>query len=165
MTATVIPYDDAAATLDRDKKAFHLRLAGVSTRRIAEELNCSLDQVEQSLVRMTMGATPALRQRTILMELERLDAMQKAHYANAVQGGIAATAVTLKIMERRARLLGLDAPIRTDDPLGGATEHQNSTEALLRELDRIAAERAPGDGPIIEGEIVPEAQPAEETAT
>lgn len=161
MTATIIPYEDASSMFERDKKVFHLRLAGVSPRRIAEELSCSLDQVEQSLDRMTGGVSPALRQRTILMELERLDALQKVHYANALNGQIGATLVVVKLMERRSRYLGLDAPVRTDDPLGGAGQRESSTEGLLRELDRIAAERGPpGSGPIIEAEVVPESAEA-----
>lgn len=155
MSAKIIAYEDAAATLERDRKVFQLRLAGVSPRRIADELGCSGEQVEASLLRMTGTPTASLRQRTMLMELERLDALQKAHYAAAVQGGTSATVCVLKIMERRARLLGLDAPTRTDNPLGdGGAHSENSTETLLAELDRIAAERGAGDGPIIEGEVV-----------
>ena len=56
MTADVISFDD----LTRDRKAFRLRLAGMSTLRIADELRCSLDQVEQALTRMCAGVTPEL---------------------------------------------------------------------------------------------------------
>jgi hypothetical protein len=112
--------------------------------------------VEASLLRMTGTPSPTLRQRTILMELERLDAMQKAHYASAVQGAVPATVCVLKIMERRAKLLGLDAPVRIDDPLrSDESESGSDTAALLRELERIAMERG-AKGAVIEGEAVKE---------
>jgi hypothetical protein len=158
MTAKVLSFEDAAQ-VERDRKIFALRLAGVSERRIAEELKCDAKQVEAALLRMTGTVPPNLRQRTLVMELDRLDALQKAHYAAAVQGGTSATVVTLKIMEARARLMGLYAPTRTDDPLSTDVQYGSSTDQLLAELDRIAAERGAGPGPLIEGEVVKEPAP------
>ena len=148
MTAEIIPIEDGAAVFERDRRAFRLRLAGVSVLRIAEELNCSAEQVEASLVRMCGGVTPELRARTIRIELERLDELQKAHYKAALDGGVAATTVLLKIMERRAKMLGLDA-LPQADPLAGAMgKPETSTERSRRAIEAIVAERQ------IEGEAV-----------
>jgi len=150
--AEIIALEDAAAQFDRDRRAFRLRLAGVSVGRIAEELGCAADQVEASLVRMCGGVSPEMRRRTIRLELERLDELQKAHYAAAAQGGVAATAVILKIMERRARMLGLDAP-PTGDPLADAmAARETTTDRIAAAIERIAAEREPAA--VIEAEIV-----------
>ena len=48
-----------------------------------------------------------------VVEADRLDRMQVAHWAAAMRGDVPATAQVIKIMERRARLLGLDAPTAT----------------------------------------------------
>jgi DNA-directed RNA polymerase specialized sigma24 family protein len=44
--------EDAAATFDRDRAVFRLRVAGLSVPRVAEELGCSEEEVMASLDRM-----------------------------------------------------------------------------------------------------------------
>jgi len=150
--AQVIPFNDPAATLERERKAFRLRLAGGSVRAIAEELGCSPDEVESALARSLGAVTPGMRQRAIQIELERLDAMQKAHYDKACSGDIDSTAMSLKIMELRAKILGLMAPQRSDDLLGRALadKHENTTDRIRRALDLIVS------GKEIDGEVVKE---------
>jgi hypothetical protein len=46
------------------------------------------------------------------MELARLDRLQAAVWGDAIAGDIAAIHTVLKIMERRAKYAGLDAPTR-----------------------------------------------------
>ena len=58
------------------------------------------------------------------MELERLSALDAAHWDKAMQGNGEATDRVLRIMERRAKLLGLDAPIKVN------------VERTIRELAR-----------------------------
>jgi len=55
----------------------------------------------------------------IAMEVERLDAMLMAVWAKAKKGDVAAVDRVLKIQERRAKLLGLDAPTKTASELSG----------------------------------------------
>src|SRR5262245_38312306 len=152
MTAKIIPYDEAAQTLERDRKAFRMRLAGLSVRRIAEELQVSIDRVEASLSRMIGGITPDMRRRALELELERLDEFQRAHYSKALKGDVESTAISLRIMERRARLLGIDSLPQPhgwrEDDLPGAVP---TTERIQRALDLIA-----GKGPLLEGEIAEE---------
>lgn len=50
----------------------------------------------------------------IAMELSRLDDMLTAIYGHAVKGDIAAIDRVLKVGERRAKILGLDAPDKTE---------------------------------------------------
>ena len=47
-------------------------------------------------------------------ELARLDRLMQTHWPAAVEGNHMATGVVLQIMDRRMRLLGLDAPQRID---------------------------------------------------
>ena len=155
--AQIIHYSDAAATLERDRAVFRLRLHGASVRTIAVELKITTDEVDAALTRMCGGVTPAMRERTIQIELDRLDEMQRAHYAKAVEGDIEHTAISLKIMEHRARMLGLIAPPRTDDWLSRALEanRESTTDRIRRALDLIAG------GKEIDGEVVKEKTPDE----
>jgi len=67
------------------------------------------------------------------LELERLDAMQAAIWDDAMNGHLGAIDRVLKIMERRAKLLGLDQLDVTQQPepkieivlAGGQDEHCN----------------------------------------
>ena len=64
--------------------------------------------VGEALADLTREAAEQLRE----IEAERLDKLTTAFFPNAVQGDLSAAAVVLRIMERRARLFGLDAPAR-----------------------------------------------------
>ena len=46
------------------------------------------------------------------LEVERLDAVQAAYWAEAVSGDVQAAAVVLRCIEARAKVLGLDQPSR-----------------------------------------------------
>jgi len=150
--AQIISLNDPTASLERDRKAFRLRLAGGSVRAIAEELGCSTDEVESALARCMGAVTPGMRQRAIQLELDRLDALQKGHYEKACAGDVDATAISLKIMELRAKMLGLIAPQRSDDVLGRALadKQENTTDRIRRALDLIV------NGKEIDGEVVKE---------
>ena len=68
-----------------------------------------------------------LSEDVLQLELERLDEMQLALWPRVMQGDIQAIQTTLRIMERRARLQGLDKPQRlehTGSGEGGAIELQ-----------------------------------------
>ena len=49
------------------------------------------------------------------MELERLDRMFGVHYLNAQAGDVDAVGAAMRIMDRRAKLLGIDLPKAPDD--------------------------------------------------
>jgi hypothetical protein len=82
------------------------------------------------------------------LELTRLDRAQRTAWERMLHGDLDALGKVLKVMERRARLLGLDAPTKVapTDPRG---EHEYAGDAraeLLGIIDSIAARReASGD--------------------
>ena len=120
----------------RRLRAFELRRNGATFRDIGEDLNIStqaafgLVQRElQKLVKLVdEGAETLLR-----MELERLDALNLAVWAKAISGDLPAIDRALRIMERRARLLGLDAPAKVapTDPTGKREYQGGGLSALL----------------------------------
>lgn len=71
------------------------------------------------------------------LEVERMDALFRPMYTQGIQGNRNAVDRCLKIMERRAALLGLDAPIRiqqlvvTDEDLEKAIERFNAEAEIL----------------------------------
>jgi hypothetical protein len=54
------------------------------------------------------------RLRAVALDLERLEAMQARFLHDALSGDLAAGHLCLKIAERRAAMLGTDAPVRVD---------------------------------------------------
>lgn len=101
--------------LERQRQALELRKAGVPYAKIAEQLQykdrSSAFRSVQAALKKTLQE-PADELRTL--ELERLDALMLALWPQARSGNQGAVDRVLRIMERRARLLGLDAPTRTD---------------------------------------------------
>jgi hypothetical protein len=68
-------------------------------------------------------------------EAERLDELESAIWPNAMAGNLDAIDRCLAIMERRARLLGLDAPTRFTIELWVLNSIDAEVERLSRELD------------------------------
>jgi hypothetical protein len=94
LRAAGTPYQDIAAELAVDRTtAFHYVREGLDRFRGEEIRNADLARK---------------------LHLLRLDALLAGQWQKAMRGDVPATATCLKIMERQARLLGLDAPIRVD---------------------------------------------------
>lgn len=107
----------AEAAAERRLKALQLRMAGASYRAIAGQLNISLAQAHEDVQRELEGIAEksqaeAAHVRTL--ELERLDAMTMAIWQQVRQGNQGAIDRALRVMERRAKLLGIDAPEKQD---------------------------------------------------
>ena len=111
----------------RRQKAFQLRRGGASYREIAEALQVSHQTAANdvaAILKQVNARTQdvALEYRT--MQLARLDAMLMGVWGKASKGELGAVSMVIKIEERRARLLGLDAPARQEisGPEGGPIE-------------------------------------------
>lgn len=99
--------------LERQRKALELRKFGVGFQAIADQLGYADASGAYRAVMAGLKKTlqePADEVRK--MELERLDVAMLAIQAQVRAGHLAAIDKWLKIMERRARLLGLDAPAK-----------------------------------------------------
>lgn len=143
MSADVVKFGEAAAQFERDRKVFKMRVAGVTVREIARDLGLTLGEVHTSIARMTGGASPELRMREMLLDLERLDKMLHSFLVKCEgdEPNPEHAGVVLRCLEQRARLLGLYAQPRSgnnDDPLDGASgPKETSTERLKRALDMV----------------------------
>jgi len=93
--------------------ALDLRISGAHYDQMAEAMNCSESTAYRRVQRCLDRVAEACSERASELrqiELRRLDAMFLAVYPDCVRGVYTAIDRALKIMERRARLLGLDAP-------------------------------------------------------
>ena len=96
-------------------KALELRKAGLSFSAIATQLGYSNASCAQWAIRACLKAIvqePAREVRD--MEVARLDDMLLSIWGEVRKGHLGAHDRALKIMERRAKLLGLDAPTKID---------------------------------------------------
>lgn len=122
----------------RDAAALDMRRAGHSYAHIAAELGYAdrghaHRQVSKALDAVRSEPAEALRD----MELARLDEMHAAVWDQARDGDLHALDRILRIMERRARLLGLDYSMRPHDRDAQTAEAVD--EAVTIVLDMLDA--------------------------
>lgn len=99
--------------IDRELKVLELRRAGLTWQRIAEQVGYADHSGAYMAYKRAMKRTlqqPAdeLRQ----AEIDRLDRLQLAAWPRAMNGDNASITTIIRIMERRAKLLGLDMPVK-----------------------------------------------------
>ena len=90
-------------------------LAGQTYRQMVETLHCSLSTISQDvgvIVARWQEEQVALVGQQRQVELQRLDVVLQAVWEKACTGDLFAIDRYLKIAERRAKLLGLDAPAK-----------------------------------------------------
>ena len=123
---------DIVESTEQEVKALELRRAGASYRAIAKALNCSVAMAHKYVARamkrlITKCEEQAEEVRTL--ELDRLDAMLMGLWPNATKGNPQAVAQVLRIMERRASMLGIDSQ-KADDGSAAAN-------ALAKLIDKL----------------------------
>ena len=121
---------------EKQRSALKLRKAGATFEAIARELGYQGPSGAYRAVMAGLRKTlqePADELRTL--EVERLDALMLGLWTVARKGSLEAIDRILKIMARRAKLLGLDAPTKVapTDP-SGEQEYSGMTDD-----ERIAA--------------------------
>lgn len=168
------PAPVAAQTLEREAAVLQLRQARYTFQQIADQVGLSSRSeahryYRQALARVHAPEAGELRK----LEGESLDELQTAVYAKALRGDVRAVREVLRIMERRARLFGLDhadgiaertlqleqdkvrlvavALFKVFDELGLDEEQRKvGTRILLAELraaDQEATDPGPDDDP------------------
>jgi hypothetical protein len=103
------------AAVDRQVEALKLRRAGKSFADIAQRLGYASRSNAYTAVMHALRRTlqePADEVRRL--EIERLDGLLSGLWERAAAGHLPSVDRVLAIMDRRAKLLGLDAPTRVD---------------------------------------------------
>lgn len=105
----------ALIALRRQQQAVELRRAGRSYREIAHQVGIGVASAHRLVAAAISKARVTVQDEVIEMralELSRLDGLLSSVWPAARQGNLGAIDRVLKIMERRAKLLGLDAPVK-----------------------------------------------------
>jgi len=131
MTSPKAPKPDQ---IDKERRVIELRRAGATYDDIAQAVgyadasgarNAYIRAMKRTLVE---AGTEEIRE----LELDRLDRMQRAIWAKAMKGDVQAIHTALKILDRRARYLGLDAPMKQEITI------ENADGAMIdREVARL----------------------------
>jgi hypothetical protein len=143
---------------ERQRQAMQLRIAGASYAAIARELGYAHPKgAERAIIAGLRAFFREPATELLPLELERLDRLQVALWPDAIAGNVQAVMAVLRIMDRRARYCGLDAPHKANITVDQhATVDINMQHALMipdLPKDRyIAVMRAMrGEVPAIEG--------------
>lgn len=120
-----------------EAKASELRLAGLTIRQIASRLDRSVSgtaqALERALARTQKDAGDSM-EAWRAVEVARLDRLLVAVWPMAIKGNLGAVDRALRIAERRAKLLGLDASVDVSATCNLTT----MTDEQLRRLARGA---------------------------
>lgn len=120
--------------LDREMQVLELRRAGWTWHRIAEQVGYADHSgayvaYKRAIKRVMEQPVEELR----TQELDRLDRLQVAAWTAAVKGDTKAILTILRIMERRAKLVGLDKPIKIEQEVT-TWDGNESIDRAVREL-------------------------------
>jgi hypothetical protein len=98
--------------IDKERSIVELRTEGYVWREIAQIVNMSTAGVYKAYNRaMTRVIAPSIEEHRE-MELDRLDILQRTYWQPAVNGNLRAADYVLRVIDKRAKLLGLDAPLK-----------------------------------------------------
>jgi hypothetical protein len=122
-----------------------VRISGTSVRDIAHQFGLSITDVNAVIDRKMIKLDNAYRVRAVALDLERLEEMQKGFLRQALEGDATAGHLVIKIAERRAAILGTDAPIRIDAVklVEANGPRQTTTEEWQAAIDRLCASPKP----------------------
>jgi hypothetical protein len=135
--------------LDRDRKALELRKAGANYAQIAREIGLDTESGAAKAVKAALDDVirePAMD--VLVLELSRLDVLLLGCWQKAKNGDVQAIDRALRIMERRAAYLGIDAPKKTATDFDGSVTVTNGAhEELLARIAMltITAAKSPSD--------------------
>jgi len=127
---------------DKENQVLELRRAGETWERIAKAVgyaNASGAQkaYQRVVIRVQRDTVDDIRD----LELDRLDRLQRAYWTPAIlERDKRAAELVLKIMDRRAKLLGIDAPNRIQAEVityDGSHDVESDIERIIGLLDQM----------------------------
>ncbi len=112
---------------------YEYRKTGMSLREIAKRMSCSHEKVRKYLQEAGRAILLPGVEEYRKLEDERLDTMLKALMPTIMKGEARAVEVAIKLLERRAKLHGLDKPIEYNITTQEITEYDRELSELARE--------------------------------
>jgi len=139
--------------VDKEIKVLELRRAGLTWQRIAEETGYAdhtgaYAAYKRAIKRTMQQPADELRE----AELDRIDRLQLALWPKAMKGDNASVNTIVRLMERRARLLGLDLPIKIQQDIT-TWDGDESIDRAVRDLAALLeghAEESSSENPMAE---------------
>lgn len=126
---------DPLVKAEEQRRIVNLFLAGARPDEIARTMNLSVETVYRERRELLAQIAP-LRDKAAdelrETELQRLDRLQRAHWSAAIEGNVGASKIVLACIDRRAKMLGLDAPVKVDARVKSDLDAQ--IEQLVEEL-------------------------------
>lgn len=104
------------------KSALQLRIEGLTFEAIGQKLGITRQAAHQQVsaqMAAVAAETRALATQALSLELERVDYVLRSLAPKVAKGDSKAATAYLRAMDRRAKLLGLDAPTRADTTVSG----------------------------------------------
>ena len=132
------PQETPLDRVNRDLAILNMRLHGLTFHEIARKLpeagfrRVSVSRIFAIVAKALRSCRDQPARELRQLELLRLDQLQAAHYKAAMGGDAAAATRVLSIMDRRAKLLGLDAGAEATNSLDEARQ------SLLKKLDSLS---------------------------
>lgn len=118
----------------RDGEVWRAYLYGHTQEQIATDHGISQSRVSQILTEIRQSIPQTSKTDAALLDLERLNLMLTGVLPAAQEGDTKASGAAMRIIERRARMLGLDAT----EPLSIVLERQRNLEGQIV-ADALAA--------------------------
>lgn len=127
---------DPLVKAEDQRRVTALWVAGATVAEIARATKLSeatIYRVRQAAIASALDVrdsnVAALRE----AELLRIDRLQRAHWSAALDGGIGSSKIVLMCIDKRCKLLGLDAPVKVDATV--KSELDAEIEQLVKELE------------------------------
>lgn len=138
-----LPADDHRLA-ERRKRALDLRLTGATLAEIAETNECSIATVHQDIRKCLSDIPKSSADELRKQEVARLDKLQQACWQDAIHGDLAAIDRALKVIDRRAKMLGLDAPQQVE--VTGVDVDLDATVARIMAVAQLTTASGEGAG-------------------
>jgi len=119
--------------VEKETTIIELRHEGYVWREIATMVDMSVAGVAKAYKRALTRHPHATIDEHRELELDRLDNLQRTYWQPAVNGNLRAADYVLRVIDKRAKLLGLDAPLKVQAEV---VTYDGSD--LDREVERVA---------------------------
>ena len=123
---------------NRDQQAFEMRLAGETFKSIAKKLKyADASGAYQAYQRAREVISLENLTEWRLLELERLDALQRILWEKILEGSMISISQLLKVFDLRAKLIGLYQPERVQIGATIRKDEDNDLNEAVAEMERI----------------------------
>src|SRR5262245_30075939 len=130
-----------SASDDRDDFILQATLDGHSARSLSKQLRCTVGEIHAVLDRVLPMIDNEERMRHIALDLQRLDQLLAVFLERAIKDKDQPSGMLcVKILERKAALLGLDQPTKLDVISITPKQTPDSVDRIREAIERVARE-------------------------